>query len=157
MPCAYHTVLYIDVMLQASNSTTPLLLHTSATVYSSKKPSQWWNVGFKLTRYKKFVLKNVKFHHIIKFHEVQELLPIVKFVLNNYAFERYTRVSRVLFLDWCRTDPATYTVTFCLHQNNLGRPPCLLFLSYDVFLMEPKPRVDGLGQFEHSRINFFLR
>jgi len=35
---------------------------------------RWWNCGL-VTQYKKFVLKNVKFHHIIKFPKVPEFFP----------------------------------------------------------------------------------
>jgi len=72
--------------------------------------------------------------------------------------ERYTRVSRVLFLAWCRTVPVTYTLTFCSHQNDLGLRvghdlgPCLRYLSHDV--IEPKPRVHRL-ELEDFRVDFF--
>jgi len=60
----------------------------SETPYSSKLLLTWWNCAL-VTLYKKFVLKNVKFQHIIKVHKVPKLFPnrkfrIVRSLRNNY-------------------------------------------------------------------------
>ena len=59
LPWNYHTVLYHWTFL------------STATVYNSKKLSLWACVA----QYKKSVLTNVKFHHIMNFHKVSGTFP----------------------------------------------------------------------------------